>query len=198
MARYGMVIDLNKCIGCGACVMACIAENRREQALKAVSEGLKALENFKKRTYITTHIAGTYPNVGMYYLHMICQHCENPPCVSVCPTGASYQTKEGVVLVDKSKCIGCEYCVQACPYGARFWDSYIRSIDKCTFCIHRVSAGELPACVSTCPTGARMFGDLDNPASEVSRVVATGSAVAFKKEEGTKPKVFYVLPMRRR
>lgn len=198
MTRYGMVIDLNRCVGCGACVMACIAENRREQALKAINEGLPALEGFKKRTYINTYITGTYPNVGMYYMHMICQHCEDPPCVSVCPTGASYQTKEGIVLVNKEKCIGCEYCVQACPYGARFWDPYIRSIDKCTFCEHRLAKGELPACVTTCPTGARMFGDLDDPSSEISKVVASGAATVFKKEEGTKPKVFYILPMRRR
>jgi tetrathionate reductase subunit B len=198
MARYGMVIDLNKCVGCGACVMACITENRREQALKAIEEGLQALENFKKRTYITTHILGTYPNVGIVYMHMICQHCENPPCVSVCPTGASYKTRDGIVLVDKAKCIGCEYCVQACPYGARFWDPYIRAIDKCTFCVHRLAKGQEPACVSTCPTGARVFGDLDDPGSEVSRLVASGAAVALKKEEGTSPKVFYVFPMRRR
>jgi tetrathionate reductase subunit B len=193
-----MVIDLNRCIGCGACVAACIAENRREQAMRAISEGLTALENFKKRTYVNTYIQGTFPNVSVYYTHMICQHCENPPCVSVCPTGASYKTPDGVVLVDSQKCIGCEYCVQACPYGARFWDEYKRSIDKCTFCIHRVSAGQEPACVSTCPTNARVFGDLDDPASEVSKLVSSGAAVPLKSEEGTKPKVFYIFPIRKR
>jgi len=198
MARYGMVIDLNKCVGCGACVMACIAENRREQAFKAIAEGLPALENFKKRTYINTYIVGTYPNVAVYYTHMICQHCENPPCVSVCPTGASYKTKDGIVLVDKTKCIGCEYCVQACPYGARFWDPYLRSIDKCTFCEHRLVKGMDPACVTTCPTGSRLFGDLDDPNSAISKLVNSGATTVFKKEEGTKPKVFYILPMRKR
>ncbi len=187
-----MVIDLRKCVGCGACVAACIAENRREQAFRAIEEGAEALGEFKLRTSVHVHIHGTFPHVGVVYMHMICQHCEDPPCVHVCPTGASYKTEEGVVLVEHEKCIGCEYCVQACPYGARFWDPYLRAVDKCTFCIHRVKEGLEPACVATCPTGARVFGDLDDPNSEVSRLVAKG-AVRLR-EEGTGPHVYYILP----
>ncbi|MEM0376980.1 MAG: 4Fe-4S dicluster domain-containing protein [Thermofilum sp.] len=197
MVRYAMVIDLNRCIGCGACVMACITENRREQAMKAMERGLEEVERMKLRTYITRITTGRYPRAGVLYMHMICQHCSNPPCVSVCPTGASYIGEGGVVLVKDEKCIGCEYCVQACPYGARFWDYYIRSIDKCTFCIHRVKEGRQPACVTTCPSGARVFGDLDDPESEVSKIIAAGSAVQMKREEGTSPNVFYILPSRR-
>lgn len=197
MTRYAMVIDLGRCLGCNACVLACIAENRREQALSAMEKGMGEVDKMKLRTYITRITTGRYPNVGVLYAHMICQHCTNPPCVSVCPTGASYIGEGGVVLVDKNKCIGCEYCVQACPYGARFWDAYIKSIDKCTFCIHRVKEGREPACVTTCPSRARVFGDLDDPNSEVSKIVNMGDVVRFKEEEGTGPNVFYLMPRRR-
>lgn len=194
MVRYGMVIDLRKCVGCGACVAACISENRREQALKTLEEGSRKLEEFGLRTYVTQHIIGTYPNVSVVYLHMICQHCTNAPCVHVCPTGASYKTESGIVLVNHEKCIGCEYCVQACPYGARFWDPYIRAIDKCTFCEHRLKEGLLPACVTTCPSNARIFGDLEDPESEVSKIIASKKAIRFKVEEGTEPNVYYIPP----
>lgn len=194
MVRYGMVIDLRKCVGCGACVAACIAENRREQAFKAIEEGPNAVEELKVRTYVHQHISGVFPNVSIVYMHMICQHCENPPCVHVCPTGASHKTEEGIVLVNYEKCIGCEYCVQACPYGARFWDPYLRAVDKCTFCEHRVKEGLEPACVSTCPSNARIFGDLDDPESEVSKIVVSGKAIRVKIEEGTHPNVYYIPP----
>lgn len=181
MARYGMVIDLEKCLGCGACVTACIEEND-----VPYETGL--------RTRIERVVTGKFPNVSTMYMHRICQHCENPQCVSVCPTGASYVNKDGVVLLDYEICIGCKYCMVACPYLARYIHPERHTPDKCTFCEHRLKVGKLPVCVETCPSNARIFGDLDDPNSEVSRILAENKAVPIGAEYGTRPKVFYIRP----
>ncbi|WP_456327157.1 sulfate reduction electron transfer complex DsrMKJOP subunit DsrO [Archaeoglobus sp.] len=177
--RYGMVIDLNKCIGCQSCVTACIHENDVPYEVG-------------QRTYVNYIVTGEFPNVSIHYMHRICQHCENPPCVHVCPTGASYKREDGIVLIDYDLCIGCKYCMVACPYNARYFHPLRHTPDKCTFCAHRVDKGLKPACVEVCPTNARIFGDLDDPNSEVSKIVKSGKAFPIGAEYGTKPSVFYV------
>ncbi|MDK2464921.1 MAG: 4Fe-4S dicluster domain-containing protein [Candidatus Korarchaeota archaeon] len=181
MTRYGMIIDLRSCIGCGACIAACDMENETPW------------EEGKRRTHVPRFTFGSYPNVTVVYMPRLCMHCENPPCVSVCPTGASHVTADGVVLVEHDLCIGCKYCVVACPYDARYVDERIRSVDKCTFCYtNRVLKGEVPACDATCPGRVRIFGDLDDPNSEAGRLAASGLAKPLRPDLGTNPKVLYV------
>ncbi len=181
MVRYGMVIDLEKCLGCEACVAACVEEN-------------KVPYEAGMRTRVHRIVTGEFPNVSTMYMHRICMHCEKPSCVHVCPTGASYVDETGVVLIDYDLCIGCKYCMVACPYLARYIHPERHAPDKCTFCIHRVKAGKLPACVETCPANARIFGDLDDPNSEISKILKENRAFPIGAEYGTKPKVFYIRP----
>ena len=175
MVRYAMVIDMGKCLGCSACITACIEENN-----VPYNEGM--------RTKMHRVVTGK----SILYLHRLCQHCENPPCVHVCPTGASYKTKEGIVLIDYDVCIGCKYCMVACPYNARYLHPELHAPDKCTFCEHRVRRSLKPACIETCPANARIFGDLDDPNSEVAKIVASEKVSRLGAEYGTNPKVFYV------
>jgi tetrathionate reductase subunit B len=184
VTRYAMVIDYRTCIGCGACVAACTEEN-------SIATGKNI--PLASRTKVGNIEIGEYPNTRWIFTHSICRHCENPPCVTVCPTGASFKTEDGVVLVDHNKCIGCKYCIVACPYGARYLNEEMKGPDKCTFCHHRVEAGLLPACVEACPTKSRVFGDLDDPNSKVSKLVAEG-AIPAGAEYGTKPKVYIIPP----
>ncbi len=181
-----MVIDYNTCIGCGACVAACSEENSLE---------MNATIPLGARTNIKNIEVGAFPSTRWIFVHNICRHCENAPCVSVCPTGASYKTREGVVLVDHSKCIGCKYCIVACPFNARYVNEELKGPDKCTLCYHRITQGLEPACVAACPTKSRIFGDLDDPNSEVAKLVASG-AIPAGGEYGTKPKVFVIPPTR--
>jgi len=144
------------------------------------------------RLRMRTTVVGTFPNLQGEFRLEQCFHCEGSPCVPICPTGATHKTREGLVLVDSAKCIGCKACVTACPYGMRFIhpEGYT---DKCTFCDHRVAAGQLPACVETCPSGARAFGDLDDPNSPVSRAVASAHrTTVLRPETGARPKLFYL------
>jgi tetrathionate reductase subunit B len=117
--------------------------------------------------------------------------CDNPPCVRVCPTGASFVDADGIVLVNAADCIGCRYCMQACPYGARYFDEASGTVDKCTFCRHRIDEGLEPACVTTCPTRVRVFGDAADAGSAVSAAIAQGRVEVRKQEAGTEPRVFY-------
>jgi tetrathionate reductase subunit B len=176
--RWGMVVDLRRCIGCQACTVACAMENR-------VPLG-------QARTHVSTYELETAAGTRRVHLPRICNHCEDPPCLTVCPTQATYQRGDGAVVVDNTRCVGCGYCTQACPYGARFMNEETLTADKCTFCVHRLDAGLLPACVETCVGGARVFGDLDDPESEVSRLLATEPVQVLKPEEGTEPRVFYI------
>ncbi len=172
--RWAMYIDVAKCYGCYACVTACAAENN-------VPIGVF-------RTWIERVVKedGT-----VVFVPKQCNHCENPPCVKPCPTGATYKTDDGLVLVNDALCIGCGACVKACPYGARFMDPVKGTANKCTFCDHRIYNGTLPACVEACPTGARVFGDLNDPNSEVSKYVRGGQVQVWKPAYGTEPQIYY-------
>ncbi len=183
-----MVINLKTCIGCGACVAACSEEN--SIILSMIKEGAQV--KIGSRTDIEVVEEGRFPSAKRIYYHHICMQCEDPPCVKVCPTGASYITKDGVVLINYEHCIGCRYCVVACPYGARYVNEELRAPDKCTFCYHRIKEGLLPACVEACPTHSRIFGDLDNPNSEVFRLSLR--AVRPNSPKGTNPKVYIIPP----
>lgn len=178
MARYGMAIDTRLCVGCMDCVVACKTEND-------VPDGYC-------RDWINQRLEGTMPDLRLTITSERCNHCDEPPCVTCCPTGASHvHDYGGVVLVRQEQCIGCKACLASCPYGARFIhpDGYA---DKCTFCIHRVEKGDLPACVAVCPTHAMHFGDLDDPQSSVSRLLASRRHFVLKPDAGTKPRIFYL------
>lgn len=177
MSRYAMVIDTKRCVGCADCVVACKTENN-------VPEGYC-------RDWIVQDIQGAFPDVQMEIRSERCNHCENAPCVRCCPTGASHIEEGGIVLVEHDKCTGCKACIAACPYGARYVhpDGYV---DKCTFCVHRLREGLLPACVEVCPTKAMHFGDLDDPKSEVSKLLKSRRHHSLIPEAGTKPKIFYL------
>lgn len=187
--RWAMVIDLRRCIGCMACVSACKQEY--DVPLGAW------------RTIVKVKDTGAYPNTRRAFMPRLCNHCDNPPCVRNCPTEATYKHEEGYVLQRYERCIACRACIAACPYNARFVLPQNRTrvkisgvVDKCTFCDHRVAQGQLPACVQTCIGRSRIFGDVNDPKSEVSRLVAGGKTVTLKPEKGTRPQVYYIKPER--
>lgn len=204
MAHYGMVIDTKRCVGCNACSMACKMTNNLPDTnwwTRVLTEGGDEIDT----------PAGIFPDVSMRYLTVSCQHCDNPACTKVCPVGATYKDPEtGVVRQDYDKCIGCRMCMAACPYNARSfnWEEPVRDVDfnygdaevpvrprgvaeKCTLCRERTDRGEEPMCVVCCPTHARIFGDLDDPASEVSKAVVERKAHVLLEEQGTRPQVYY-------
>ena len=178
--KYSMIVNLAKCIGCQACTVACKFQNN-------VPDG-----QFRTKTY-ADGLKGTYPHVSMFFIKEACQMCQKAPCVSVCPTKASYYNEDGVVLIDADKCVGCKYCMTACPYNARFLNKKTGVADKCTFCYElKVSKGEKPACVSTCVGGALIFGDLNDPLSEASQFLMKHKGEVRKPELGTHPNVYYI------
>lgn len=207
--HWGMVIDLAKCVGCDSCTVACKAENRTPPGI----------------TYnvVLEEETGIFPNTRIDYVPRPCMQCENPPCVAVCPVSATYRGADGIVVIDADRCIGCKYCLSACPYGARSADegsSYsvemqaadqvnapeygvergargkyrgtYGTVRKCTFCAHRISEGEAPACCETCIGDARYFGDLNDPESAVSKMAASSRAYRLREEIGTRPSVYYL------
>jgi Fe-S-cluster-containing dehydrogenase component len=176
--RYAMAMDTRRCVGCQACVLACKAENR--------------LPENGFRDWIVNEASGKFPNLTMEIRSERCHHCENPPCVTACPTGASHVNVGGTVLVEHRKCTGCKACMAACPYDARFIhpDGYA---DKCTFCLHRVENGELPACVEICPTEALTFGDLADPESEIAQLRRRRKNKVLQPEQGTEPQQFFLV-----
>jgi len=218
--RYGMVIDTRRCVGCRACVVACKAENKTPPGVSY--------------TVVVEQAFGDRANDKPLFMTKPCFHCENPPCVNVCPVSATFKReRDGIVVVDYDRCIGCRYCIAACPYGARWFDfgddypvtssgsllaaapspeygqfrtrgrgaSPIGNVRKCTFCLHLQdaegrydkAAGRWPACAKTCPGHAIHFGDLNDPDSEVSRLLRERQGVRLKEELGTQPNVYYLL-----
>jgi tetrathionate reductase subunit B len=173
-----MVIDLDRCIGCHTCEIACKYQND-------VPLGIW-------RTWVKEIEKGRYPHVVRSFRPTLCNHCADPVCVKVCPVNASYQREDGIVMVDPHRCVGCRYCMAACPYEVRYIHPQKGMVDKCDFCCHRVEAGLRPACVEACPTGARIFGDLNDPESEVTRLRETRSVQTLKPDMGTDPQVYYI------
>lgn len=226
MPRYAMVIDRQRCVGCGSCSIACRAENN-------VSEGVYW-------SHKITETSGVFPNVRFHYLPTLCNHCTNAPCVRGCPTMAMHKIENGITMHDPKKCIGCRYCMINCPYGViyfnwkdnhQFWKddrSLIKGatsspaqmvraaggkgtpyynpknssktpdirpkgvVEKCTFCEHRVREGLLPNCVEACPADARIFGDLEDPDSNVNQLLGKFRPYRLKESLGTDPAVFYI------
>lgn len=208
--KLTMVIDLSRCLGCWSCAVGCKEENDEPIGIwwnRILTNGGKEIDSQ----------AGQYPNVKMTYLPINCQHCDNAPCAQVCPVGALTKRNDGIVFLDWDRCIGCRYCLIACPYGipAFNWKKPVQAPDnsqfklgapevpvrpvgvaeKCTFCFHRVDKGILtPACIEVCPAGARFFGDLDDPNSQVSEIIRDKPTVRLREELGTEPSVYYIPP----
>jgi Fe-S-cluster-containing dehydrogenase component len=177
MAHYAMLIDPARCTGCAACRIACQMQWQLPPAV------------FFNRLEFREH--GKYPQVRQEIVPVQCMHCDNPPCATVCPTGATYKREDGLVLIDHKKCIGCKYCVVACPYDVRQVND--RGIpEKCRFCAGFIEKGETPSCVSTCMNDVRTFGDLDDPTSEISQKMRAKEVYQLAADKGTKPRVFYV------
>ncbi|MFA4956335.1 MAG: 4Fe-4S dicluster domain-containing protein [Candidatus Methanoperedens sp.] len=216
MVRYGMVIDLDRCVGCATCAVACKAEN---------SVTSSTPEDYKNRRLmewnrVVTVIKGKYPNVSGSIMPLICNHCENPPCVKVCPVDATYKREDGLVLQRYERCIGCKYCMVACPYQQRFFNFSKQEgkeyhnpdvpprisgiVEKCTFCRHRIDKaiaegkkigspdGVEPACTQACPAKTRIFGDLDDPDSAVSKLLRSRRNYQLRADLGTQPQVYYL------
>ncbi|MCI0476369.1 MAG: 4Fe-4S dicluster domain-containing protein [Anaerolineales bacterium] len=177
--RYAFVIEVDRCIDCKACMIACNVENQ-------VPVG------YHRNWVEAAPLQGTFPELAQNLVPGNCLHCQNPPCVQVCPTGASYQRADGLVLIAPDECIGCKYCISACPYQARYFDETRQVVDKCSACAHRLDVGQPPACVETCVGGSRHFGDLNDPNSTVAKLIATGRARPFHPETGTGPHLFYI------
>jgi Fe-S-cluster-containing dehydrogenase component/formate-dependent nitrite reductase membrane component NrfD len=178
MTRWAWVIDQTRCIGCHACTTACKSEND-------VAVGVF-------RTWVKNVEVGTFPEVKRHFAVLRCNHCEDPPCVEVCPVTAMYQRPDGLVDFDHDACIGCKACMQACPYDAIYMDPDSNTAAKCNFCSHRVDEGLLPACVVVCPEEALLFGDLEDPTSKVSRALKEHDVTVRRPEQGTKPHAFYI------
>lgn len=178
MARYAMALDTKRCVGCSDCVVACQTENN-------VPIGYC-------RDWIVEEMHGQFPQLDLEIRSERCNHCADAPCVRSCPTSASHYETGGIVMVTEDECIGCKACIASCPYDARYVhpEGYV---DKCTFCHHRVTEGQDPACVSVCPTRAFTFGDLEDENSEISKVLRTRKNKTLIPEAGTKPQIYYLV-----
>ena len=175
--RYGFVIDQDRCIGCHACTVACKEENQ-------VPVGVF-------RTWVKYIEKGQFPHTSRHFGVLRCNHCEAAPCIEICPTGTLFRRADGIVDFDHRRCIGCKACMQACPYDALYIDPNTNTAAKCHYCAHRVEKNLEPACVIVCPTRAIISGDLDEPSSPISRIVAQQKVAVRKPQKGTDPKLFY-------
>lgn len=198
--RLGMVIDLKRCVGCNACTLACKQEH-----------GTPAEMHFAR---VVTHEVGTYPTSTRTFLPVLCNHCRDAPCAQVCPTGATYIRPDGIVMVENKKCVGCRACAVACPYMNRhfiaegmlqdgrgplspfelvkFAEFEEGTMSKCTLCAHRVDEGLEPACVVTCPTECRIFGDLDDENGRLQQLIRERNGSVLLPECNTRPSVYYL------
>jgi Fe-S-cluster-containing dehydrogenase component len=176
--RYAMTVDTRLCVGCKACVLSCKAEN--------------AVPNGFCRDWIVEEVRGEFPVLSAEIRSERCNHCSDAPCVKACPTGASHVNEGGAVLVTHGKCSGCKACIAACPYDARFVNPK-GYIDKCTFCLHRVQVGVLPACVTVCPTRTLAFGDLNDPESPVAKNLSSRRWKVNHPESGAQPNLYFLL-----
>lgn len=211
--RWAFLVDTYKCVGCGLCVKACKLENevpydanvtRTWVERYVLTKDGKVFADTPKGGrdgFLTTKIdlgQGQFQEIKKediekaFFVPKLCNQCENPPCVQVCPVGATYQAPDGVVLVDRTWCIGCGYCVMACPYGVRFFHPKYHTAEKCTFCYHRISKGMQTACVDACPFGARKIGNIKDPNDPVTKIIMTERVGVLKEEYGTKPQVYYI------
>jgi len=196
--EWGFVVDTHKCIGCGKCVTACKLENEVPVDDEVYRTWVERYVETAEGVSIDSSKGGLeFPpleetEAKQFFVPKLCNQCKNAPCVQVCPVSATYKTGDGVILMDSKRCVGCRYCIQACPYGARFLHPETHIADKCTWCYHRVVKGLKPACVTVCPTGARKFGNLKEHDSEVKQIIEKERIRGLKPEKGTKPQVFYV------
>ena len=213
---FGYALDISRCIGCRRCVYACTAENNQSRDPQV--HWIRVLQMDKEHGVDFSHADAYYqpeevPQEGHFYVPVSCQQCQNAPCTKVCPTGATWTEKDGIVVIDYDWCIGCRCCMAACPYGARHFNwrtpslpqgelnpsmHYLGNrprpkgvVEKCTFCIQRVRAGRYPACVEVCPVGARKFGNLLDPESEIRYIIEHKRVMVLKEELNTMPKFFY-------
>lgn len=184
--QYAIVTEVNRCVKCYACAIACKVENEVPLG-KHWTEIVRVGPN-------PINEGDVFPNTEMYYLPMKCQHCRRPQCVEVCPTGASYKDADGTVQVDAGLCIGCQLCVDACPYQVRYLNEATQVVEKCTMCKRIIDEGGIPECVAACTGRALHFGDLDDPASEVSKLVAEAGESAHRlADSGNDPSGVFIL-----
>jgi Fe-S-cluster-containing dehydrogenase component len=213
---FAYALDISRCIGCRRCVYGCVAENN--QSRDPEIQWIRVLQMDKEQGVDFSHANPYYqpelvPEEGHFYVPVACQMCRNPPCTKVCPVGATWTEDDGIVVIDYDWCIGCRYCMAACPYGARHFNwgeptvpkdvlnpetHYLGNrprpkgvVEKCTFCIQRTRNGRYPACVEVCPVGARKFGNLLDPNSEIRYIIENKRVMVLKQELNTVPKFFY-------
>lgn len=206
--RWGFLVDTRKCVGCGFCVKACKKENEVPydvpltrtwvERYVILKDGRTLIDspNGARDGFIEQKIEERDVDprdiAKAFFVPKLCNQCEKPPCVQVCPVGATYQTADGVVLVDRTWCIGCGYCIMACPYGARFFHPVHKVAEKCTFCYHRITKGMNTACVDACPFGARQVGNLKDDNDPITKIILTQRIGILKDAFGTQPQVYYL------
>jgi len=176
--RYGFLIDLRRCIGCQTCQIVCKSEN--DVPIGVFRAWVKEIEK------------GKYPKASRSFLPLLCNNCEHPICVTVCPVHANRKREDGIVTTDPHRCVACRYCMAACPYEVRYVNPFKKIVQKCNWCEHRIDQGLLPLCVLACPTGARIFGDLKDPNSEIFKLLSENPFQVIMPEMGTDPHVFYI------